>query len=41
GGIARAGVGAAVGLVLMLVPIVIFVINQSQVVETMSTSGLD
>lgn len=41
GGIARAGVGAAVGLVLMIVPIVIFVINQARVVETMSTSGLD
>ncbi len=41
GGIARAGVAAAVGLLMMSIPVIIFVINQSKVVETMSTSGLD
>ncbi|HOK71022.1 MAG TPA: carbohydrate ABC transporter permease [Bacillota bacterium] len=40
GGIARAGVGAAVGLLMMIVPITVFLINQSNVVETMSTSGM-
>ncbi len=41
GGVARAGIGAAVSLIMMLVPIVVFVINQSKIVETMGTSGLD
>jgi ABC-type glycerol-3-phosphate transport system permease component len=40
GGIARAGVGAAVALVMMFVPITVFVINQRSVVQTMGTSGL-
>jgi ABC-type glycerol-3-phosphate transport system permease component len=40
GGIARAGVGAAVGLILMSVPITLFVIAQSRIIETMSTSGM-
>ncbi len=41
GGIARAGVSAAVGLIMMIIPITIFVFNQSRVVETMGTSGID
>ena len=41
GGIARAGVAAAVTLVMMSVPIIVFVFNQSKIVETMGTSGLD
>ncbi len=41
GGIAWAGVSSAVALVMMGVPIIIFIINQSKVVETMATSGLD
>jgi ABC-type glycerol-3-phosphate transport system permease component len=40
GGIARAGVGAAVGLILMSVPITLFVVAQSRIIETMSTSGM-
>lgn len=39
-GIARAGVGAAVALILMTVPIGIFILSQSQVLETMSSSGM-
>src|SRR5690606_2961514 len=35
GGIARAGVGAAVALLLMIVPITLFVISQSSVMQTM------
>jgi ABC-type glycerol-3-phosphate transport system permease component len=40
GGIARAGAGAAVGLLLMSVPIIFFIISQSQIIETMTTSGM-
>lgn len=40
GGIARAGAGSAVAVILMIPPIVIFVISQSSVMETMSHSGL-
>jgi len=40
GGIARAGVSAAITLIMMTVPILIFVINQSKIVETMGTSGM-
>lgn len=40
GGIARAGVGAAVALILMAVPITLFIISQSKVIETMSASGM-
>lgn len=40
GGIARAGVASAVTLMMMSVPITIFIINQSKIVETMGTSGM-
>ena len=40
GGVARQGVGSAVALVMMMVPITVFIINQSQIVETMGTSGI-
>ncbi|GAF66603.1 ABC transporter permease protein [Bacillus sp. TS-2] len=40
GGIARAGVGAAVALILMIVPITLFIVSQSKVIQTMSTSGM-
>ena len=40
GGIARSGAGAAATVVMMLVPILIFVLNQSQIVETMGSSGM-
>ena len=40
GGVGRAGVAAAVTVILMAVPITVFVINQSQIVETMGTSGI-
>ncbi len=38
--IARAGVGAAVSVFMMIVPICIFVFSQSNIVETMSSSGM-
>lgn len=40
GGLSRAGVGAAVSVVMMIVPISIFIISQSNIMETMSTSGM-
>ena len=40
GGIARTGVSAAATVVMLIVPILLFVTVQSNVVETMSTSGM-
>jgi len=40
GGIARSGVSAAVSLILVLPPIAVFLFSQSNVMETMSTSGM-
>ena len=40
GGIARTGVSAAATVVMLVVPILLFVTVQSNVVETMSTSGM-
>ena len=39
-GIARAGAGAAVSVILMIPPIVVFLYSQNSVMETMSHSGL-
>ncbi len=39
-GIARAGAGAAVALVLMIPPVIFFLLSQSSVLETMSHSGM-
>ncbi|MHC1786443.1 MAG: carbohydrate ABC transporter permease [Christensenellales bacterium] len=40
GGIARAGQAAAVTVIMMLVPITIFIMSQTQILETMASSGL-
>jgi ABC-type glycerol-3-phosphate transport system permease component len=34
------GQGAAVAVVLMIVPIITFIISESQILETMASSGL-
>ena len=39
-GIARAGVATAVSIVMMLVPVITFVITQSNILETMASSGM-
>ena len=39
-GIARAGVGGAITVLMMLVPLAVFIVSQSNVTETMSTSGM-
>jgi ABC-type glycerol-3-phosphate transport system permease component len=40
GGIARSGTAAAAMVLMMIVPIVIFIFSQANIVETMSTSGM-
>jgi len=40
GGIARAGVGAAVTLFVMIIPLVMFIFAQSNVLQTMASSGI-
>ncbi|QVK18358.1 carbohydrate ABC transporter permease [Mycoplasmatota bacterium] len=40
GGIARAGTAAAVSVVMLIVPITIFIISQSKIIDTMSHSGM-
>lgn len=39
-GIARTGVSSAVSLIMLIVPVTVFVISQSNVIETMATSGM-
>ena len=39
-GIARSGAGAAAIVIMMIVPIGVFVLNQSQIIETMGSSGM-
>lgn len=39
-GIARTGVSSAVNLLMLIVPVTMFIINQSNVLETMATSGM-
>ena len=39
-GIARAGVSAAVGVFMMILPLAVFIFTQSNIMETMSTSGI-
>ena len=40
GGVARTGQAAAVTVVVMAVPIIIFILSQSQILETMASSGI-
>ena len=40
GGVARSGASAAAIVITMSVPIIIFVINQSKIIETMGSSGM-
>jgi ABC-type glycerol-3-phosphate transport system permease component len=39
-GVARAGVGAAIGLFVMIVPLALFILAQSNVLQTMANSGI-
>lgn len=40
GGVARAGAAAAAAVVLMIPPILVFILSQSNVIETMASSGI-
>lgn len=40
GGIARAGVGSAITILMLIVPLTIFIFSQSNIIETMATSGM-
>ena len=40
GGIARTGQAAAVTVIMMLVPIIIFIMSQTKILETMASSGI-
>ena len=40
GGIARAGASAASTVIMMMVPITVFVVSQSNIIETMGSSGM-
>ena len=40
GGIKRAGASAAAQVIMMMVPIAVFVISQSNIIETMGSSGM-
>lgn len=40
GGIARAGVGAAISIILLVFPLLVFIFSQSNIMETMATSGI-
>lgn len=40
GGIARTGVSSAISFIMLLVPVTVFVLSQSNVIETMATSGV-
>ena len=40
GSISRAGVSAASTVVMMIIPIIVFVISQSSIIETMASSGM-
>ena len=38
--ISRAGIGAAVSVFMMIIPVLIFIFSQSNIIETMSSSGM-
>lgn len=40
GGYIRAGAGQAVGIVMLIIPAVVFIVNQTNILDTMASSGL-
>lgn len=40
GGVARTGIGTAAAVLMMIVPLLVFIVAQSNVIETMATSGM-
>ena len=39
-GIVRSGAQAASGVIMMMIPIIVFIVSQSKIIETMGTSGM-
>jgi ABC-type glycerol-3-phosphate transport system permease component len=39
-GVARAGVSMAINVIMMIVPVLTFLVTQSNIIETMATSGM-
>ena len=39
-GIVRSGAKAASGVIMMMIPIIVFIVSQSKIIETMGTSGM-
>ena len=39
-GVVRSGATAASGVIMMMVPIIVFIISQSKIIETMGSSGM-
>ena len=40
GGVARTGAGMAVSVIMMIVPITVYILTQSSVMQTMASSGV-
>ncbi len=40
GGLARQGAGAAVGVIMMIIPVTFFIFSQSKIIDTLSASGI-
>ena len=40
GGVMRTGVAGAVSVIVLMVPLLLFILTQSRIVETMATSGM-
>ena len=40
GGLIRIGAGQAVGVIMLIVPAIVFIVNQKKMVETMASSGI-
>ena len=40
GGLIRAGAAAAISVIVLAVPLLLFICTQSRIIETMSTSGM-
>ena len=40
GAMVRAGAGQAVGVLMMIVPAIVFIVNQTKIIDTMASTGM-
>ena len=40
GAMVRAGAGQAVGVLMMIVPAIVFIVNQTKIIDTMASAGI-